>query len=618
LIAQVKDENNSADLQSNINTIKELIAQVKDENNSADLQSNINEIKELIAQVKDENNSADLQSNINEIKELIAQVQDGNNNFEQFEQVKLSIDKLAEHLDQSNLHELSNVKEQIQALHLSVLEDKDKLISTTTAQQSEILDAISAMRIQLGRIKVEGDGIAEYDNAVDSMLLEELVSLRSMLSKATADKSDKFSDLVSEQLEELKDTVKQLSQNGNINSALDLLTLQNDIAELKHLNNNSNSLLQQGQESILQILNIVTQKIDNSSLDNFEEIKAQISKMHDELTNSDAVNQQDQAAILQSLMSISQQLDNHETVVSDSNIGNESSFGVDELLLEELTALKNVVANLKSTGSDQPLSDEISETIKRELSVLNHDNQGHIDNLIRQEITALRQEISLLSNASNTSDAVNVDLLQQQLDSLKDDLLQGISKNIDVKGSDTNSESIADIKKSVVQLRDTVSKMITNSDYINDFAEQFELLQKELSEVRQAKEEPDYGVLNEVMAVRNEFQAVKTELGKLADSAIDKSQIQADDNQNVLAEVRDIKEQLFAASMANIGDDDTDEFENYNKIIISEIEQLRDQVDFIKDLQEKQQSETNIESLLQELNILKDSIENLKNNKSED
>jgi uncharacterized coiled-coil DUF342 family protein len=57
----------------------------------------------------------------------------------------------------------------------------------------------------------------------------------------------------------------------------------------------------------------------------------------------------------------------------------------------------------------------------------------------------------------------------------------------------------------------------------------------------------------------------------------------------MLNEMREIKDQLFAVSMANVGDDDTDEFENYNKIIVNEISALRDQVDFIKDAQKPSQ-----------------------------
>ncbi|MCL1953867.1 MAG: hypothetical protein FWF58_03875, partial [Firmicutes bacterium] len=241
----------------------------------------------------------------------------------------------------------------------------------------------------------------------------------------------------------------------------------------------------------------------------------------------------------------------------------------DGLLLEELVSLKSTIKDMSvptATLDTQALNDILS---------------------------AIKQEVGQLSQNSTDSQAI---------EELKVDI-QELVQRLNTNTADQNAQGLADIKKQLNQLKDITNKIVANNEFVNDFAEQFELLQKELREVKKIKEEPDYSALNEIMQVRNEFDAIKTQLSKLADNAIDNSQIQ-DDNQNIVKELQAIKRDIFNVSMANVGDNGVDEFENYNQILFDEITRLSEQIQEIKTVDQNR----SIDEILQEISDVKRTI----------
>ncbi len=98
-------------------------------------------------------------------------------------------------------------------------------------------------------------------------------------------------------------------------------------------------------------------------------------------------------------------------------------------------------------------------------------------------------------------------------------------------------------------------------------------------DVRLMKDEPDLSALNEVLALRDEFQAMKDEMAsKKSAEANEKS------NEEILSEVQQLRDQMFAISMANVNDGSTDKvtYESYNNIILDEITALREELNAYK------------------------------------
>ena len=146
-----------------------------------------------------------------------------------------------------------------------------------------------------------------------------------------------------------------------------------------------------------------------------------------------------------------------------------------------------------------------------------------------------------------------------------------------------------------------MERMRENGSSADDTAGIMESIDAIKEDVRAIKEEPDLGIINEVLALRDEFQAFKDELNKTRTSpAEDKSK------EELISEVQSLRDQLFAISMANVNDGTSNEvvYESYNNIILDEISSLRDELAVIK-----QSDETN--ALGEELAQMKDRLTNL-------
>lgn len=84
------------------------------------------------------------------------------------------------------------------------------------------------------------------------------------------------------------------------------------------------------------------------------------------------------------------------------------------------------------------------------------------------------------------------------------------------------------------------------------------------------RDEPDLSVMREILALRDEYQAMKEKLEKASER----------DDAAVKEEIGRLRDQMFAVSMASVGDGSTDKvtYESYNNIILDEISSLRDEL----------------------------------------
>lgn len=103
---------------------------------------------------------------------------------------------------------------------------------------------------------------------------------------------------------------------------------------------------------------------------------------------------------------------------------------------------------------------------------------------------------------------------------------------------------------------------------------QIAALKRELADVKALVSEPDMAVMSEILALRDEYQAMKERL----------EAVSARDDGDVMAEIGKLRDQLFAISMASVNDGRSDEaaYESYNNIILDEIAALRAEVEALK------------------------------------
>jgi DNA repair exonuclease SbcCD ATPase subunit len=443
----------------------------------------------------------------------------------------------------------------------------------------QVLSSIHELGVQLGRLKVAQESIDDYDNAVDNIVIEELVSLRSMIGNLEQSKEVNLDvSSVTDAINDLKQELLAIKSDSGINSALDVIMLQNDIIELKTLTDISVDKLQESQNIILdQVKSIGTQDV---------------AKLTDALRQELNVLREDFNQVLAS--------------------NNETDDAVDNLLLEELVALKSTIQDINTTpvALDTNALQSALSTIKSEIVELSR-NQYSADSLLSPDV--LQSHLRILKDelmqglGTRDLDASALNAIRSDIDNLNSKLDIVATKNT---SSEAYIQGLADIKKTLSQVKDTTSRLVSDNEFINEFAEQFELLQKELFEVKKAKEEPDYSVLNEIMQVRNEFDTVKNQLSVIQDNAHDSNKLQ-EDAQNILQELATIKRDLFNVSMANVGDNGVDEFENYNQILFDEITSLKDQIKELKTintaLNQDDEFKT-IDDVLVEIDAIKESI----------
>lgn len=457
----------------------------------------------------------------------------------------------------------ADISKQLNDLHKDLFE----MEGNKSNGDNQVLEAINALRVQLGRLKISEEGIEEYDNAMDNILLEELVALRSAIAGPKNENLDEQIANINENLNQIVQDLDKIKSDGSINGALDVIMLQNEITELRTLTDLTSERLQQNQTNILAAV--------------------QAGGSTDGVSLLDSLRQE---------LSVLRQ-DFNQVLVSN----NETGDAVDGMLLEELVALKSTIQDLQQSPAviDTAALQSVLDTIKSEVSELSNNSNSDAISAVElgEQLSSLKAE--LLEGISTTANSSMLDELRSELATLGQRLESSLNKSDDT--------GLEEIKKSLTQLKNATNKLVTNNDFVNEFAEQFELLQKELQDVKKTKEAPDLSILTEILQVRNEFDSVKNQLSKLVDNAPNTQQLEVD-NQNIVNELMNIKRDLFNVSMANVGDNGVDEFENYNQILFDEISSLREQLQELKDNQDGLSS-TPVDDVLAEIATLKEAID---------
>lgn len=224
----------------------------------------------------------------------------------------------------------------------------------------------------------------------------------------------------------------------------------------------------------------------------------------------------------------------------------------------------NEITSLRADIAAQPTAGDIAD-IKAEISALRDDLAA------AKADTATSEEVRALADAAKatTSGEASFDLasLRSVLESLASLPAAVAELKADVGAL---REEVAELKAApAAALADYVPPAPAAADH-GDRTE--ELVEKIYGDVRNMVEEPDYSVMNEILALREEYQNLKESINKLlADGG-------STGSGKLLEEIDSLRDQIFTINMASVSDGENQTYESYNNLIVDSLSELRDEV----------------------------------------
>lgn len=335
-----------------------------------------------------------------------------------------------------------------------------------------------------------------------------------------------------------------------------------------------------------------------------DEIRAEIEKVKvpvsfssdDAEATGDGMNM-----LLSEVVSLRDELQNYRDDISgrlDKIQGVEPGEDADAAVLDGIAQLRTDIADLQDRITSiqyaneylegeavTPVGDEAqgdeARASEKEASSQNRGALSADLSGLRSEISLLKEEIAKIKVSDDGEIKAELAEVKSILSGLKD-------KNVEEKGDAQVRSDIAEIKLLIENLGITkdenANPVVTGSEYGVILAE-IKALRSEVNELKAdrvgskdiaavmdkmdaVKDEPDYAVMNEILALREEFQHMKEEFAKLS----------KEDGSGAVSEIKTLRDQIFAISMASVSNGDEQSYESYNNIILDEIEGLRDDV----------------------------------------
>ncbi len=453
--------------------------------------------------------------------------------------------------------ELKNIRESVDEL-TNVVSRRTSVVETDDAAHTANSDELNIVLDEIINLK---DAIAEVKNDLEQVKAEqnstldvEVQSIKDMLMQLLAEKEEErsavaeeptgdapraesdavaamYDEIVAmrEQLAQLSEA-KELSAHGNDEVLEEIALLKEEVSALAQGGEHTNAESGVGApEDGGENFNILFNEIAALR----EEIAANVATEPTEESDArnDGIN-----AVLDEIAALKEQIA-QLSVPAEATDAQENISDSANILFDEITALREQVLNIAETKESDAqtvnaLFDEMSQ-IREQLSgtpVAAAPVQDNSDAILG-EIAALREELDTLKEFGNqTADNGNADMLLGEVSSLRSDF-----------------ESVR-------------------------------------SDIKALNEEPDLSVINEILALRDEFQAFKDEISEAKKRESAEPETEDKTNEELLEQVRSLRDQLFAISMANINDGTGGEgtFESYNNIILDEIASLHDEVNSLK------------------------------------
>lgn len=308
---------------------------------------------------------------------------------------------------------------------------------------------------------------------------------------------------------------------------------------------------------------------------------------------------------------------------------------------ELIAKVSGVVPTKAVEENESPVekNDDVAMMID-ELTIIHSEISNYTDELenLKAGIVDIKNIVraGIISDGNTGTANLETAVVLNELNEIKDKV-QAIT-SVDEPNS-VNNEQLEEILKSVNELPSKIGSGITDEDIakieskLNSIATQMstkqavaspapsvhsmtniqESLNTIIDEVRLSREEPDYGVMQEVLILREEFRAfiskmneksevsnvgveahrafmdevnaIKAEVLDIKETLSNPLEIQSDydhnkDKEEIFEEIKTLKEQLFAIELVKV-DNGTGNvsYENYNDVLLSEVENLKQELD---------------------------------------
>lgn len=492
-------------------------------------------------------------------------------------------------------------------------------------------DEVFALRDEVLNATVEQGGAEE--SVAETEAAENDDSIGIILDELTALRVDQ--NTLGENINELKDAISRRTK---------LETTEPAEGEVKN-SDELNVVL----DEIINLKNEVEHVGENITSERFDEIAAQVAELREliETAHTEPATAEADESISENLGAISEQLDNINAAISDIRLDGAAQTGdASGSLAEKFDGLYAEIDELKavvSTIVPADVSSDITE-LRAEIEQLKAENE-QLRNMqndgISEQLAELREAIRdmaiatpAVTDSGETSYAALIDEIRalrdemtvskapavvsmdnEAIESLRDALAEQTETNVPL------AEELGEIRDEIAQLRSLATvtadnsgsiaeiaamrnelaelrSMLSSSDNLYGLAEDVTVIR---SDVQTLKDEPDLGVMNEILALRDEFQALREEIEDVKRVA---GQTDVQSDEKILAEVQSLRDQLFAISMANVNDSMSGEtnYESYNNIILDELTNLQASIAAAG-------SSDEIRSIADELADLKESID---------
>ncbi len=598
-----EDAENTAELQSDaVQAVLGELAAIKERLDSVPEYDTVEEILSLRDDIKAARivDQDEVSSELESIKNELASISSGN--------ILDEIRALRE--DISNLPVGDGIAEQPTDGEINlVLNEIVSLRDEVFAFKDEVLNA-TALTTPLS----EPDSERSVGNPDDmTALLDELTALRADQSALT-ENIDDLKDIVSRRTAITADGDNgEQTLQGDLNVVLDeIINLKNDVDRIEE------SL---GGER----LNAISEQVDD--------IRAMIEDLHGiGGTAADGETSEEHGSVYAQEIDLTPIMEQFETVnaaLDDLRINrelengqvSESGSGVisarfDELQgeIEEIKAAVEAIAPVDYATEIAELRNEI-ETLRAENELLKSGGADGISEQLADLKETIRDMTLAMAPVTSADGDTSYAALIDEIRDLKAQIVNVTENTAPVSAvADENimaairdalaaqtspqsyAEELGDIRDEIAQLRSLttvaaesggmseaaairdeiaeIKAMISSPESLVGVAEDVTAIK---ADVRTLKDEPDLGVMNEILALRDEFQALREQIEDVKRIA-GKTDSEADDS--LMNEVQSLRDQLFAISMANVNDPASGEsnYESYNNIILDELASLRDQV----------------------------------------
>lgn len=599
---------------ADIQTIRERLDGIEQSMTSSEtyapqFESILNKLDDLDAALgaQHEKGDYDLVTEILSLREDIkaARIVDQNDVSSEIEAVK---NELAAISSNSILDEIRSMRDDIAALR-----DSGSIQRTVVSEDSEVAtnDEINLVLNEIVSLRDEVQSFKEEMTTVHERPEQEYVSETETVQTATVEGLETVLDelsilrneqsVITEDLGELKNIISRRttivaddsaapSTSTELNVVLsEVINVKNSIEDIEQVTNASlidlNARLDSLNASVDTInavepvapvevpdysdkFDILTQQINDlyASFTNLRDETQAVSKAESETLVSEIGSMRDALNDVMSIALQPTQADNGET-----------SYAA---LIEEIQNLKKEIVTVKSMAAapaPAPIDAESLAELRAEIAEL----KSYV--AVPQEtaeISALREEVAeLRSTLSNHNDTRQ---LLETINALRND----IAASTDIAPAPVE-DSNADLGI-------------------------FEDLTAIKQDVRSLKDEPDLGVMSEILALRDEFQNLREQIEgvknvKESDNKISENlsvemqsftdrlssledvindiktttqKIEVAPDQKVLDEINSLREQIFTINMAHISDAQTGNvsYESYNNLILDELSSLREEI----------------------------------------